>query len=79
LFTFQFSEAWFDFYGKRDAYTDYFQNSVSATKAQKLWSITELKAQLPNSSYGENLWGLTASDSINGYTVWGGPPGFGKR
>ena len=35
LFTHQYSQAWFDFRGKRDAYTNYFENSVKATAAHK--------------------------------------------
>src|SRR5438477_5142121 len=33
LFTHQYSQAWFDFRGKQDAYTNYFQNSITATMA----------------------------------------------
>jgi len=29
------------------------------------------------SDYSDNLWGITASDSVNGYVVWGGPPAMG--
>ena len=75
LFTHQFSHAWFDFRGKRDRFTDYFRNSVIATKVHKLWCIEQAK-RFPD--YGENLWGITASDSAEGYTAWGGPPEMGK-
>jgi len=27
--------------------------------------------------YSEDYWGITASDSVRGYTVWGGPPSRG--
>ena len=27
--------------------------------------------------YSDDLWGITASDSPRGYTVWGGPPALG--
>src|SRR5437016_5878912 len=27
--------------------------------------------------YSEHFWGITASDSANGYVVWGGPPAIG--
>ena len=33
LFVHQYSQAWFDFRGKRDHYADYFKNSVIATEA----------------------------------------------
>jgi hypothetical protein len=36
LFVHQYSHAWFDFRGKADAYANYFENSVMATKAHKL-------------------------------------------
>ncbi|HTD85530.1 MAG TPA: glucoamylase family protein, partial [Candidatus Binatia bacterium] len=35
LFIHQYSHAWFDFAGRRDRYTDYFENSVRATKAHR--------------------------------------------
>ena len=74
LFVHQYSQAWFDFRGKRDRYTDYFQNSVIATDAHRKFCI-ELGSQFP--SYSEDLWGNTASDSERGYVIWGGPPATG--
>jgi hypothetical protein len=74
LFVHQFSQAWFDFRGKRDAYADYYQNSIAATEAHRLFCL-ELAQQFPD--YGENLWGISASDSQRGYVVWGGPPTMG--
>ena len=71
LFTHQYSQAWFDFRNKRDAYADYFENSVKATKAHKLFCLS-LRDRYPD--YSENLWGISASDYVNGYTAWGGPP-----
>ena len=35
----------------------------------------ELTKQFPD--YNDDLWGITASDSKNGYVVWGGPPEIG--
>jgi hypothetical protein len=74
LFVHQFSHAWFDFRNKRDAYANYFQNSVDATKAHKQFCLS-LKAQYPD--YSDNCWGITASDYRDGYTAWGGPPAKG--
>lgn len=71
IFTHQYSQAWFDFRKKRDAYTDYFENSVKATRAHKLFCLS-LHDRFPD--YGENLWGISASDYVKGYTAWGGPP-----
>jgi hypothetical protein len=74
LFVHQYSQAWFDFRGKRDRYTDYFQNSITATEVHRRFCI-ELHGQFPD--YGPELWGITASDSAHGYVVWGGPPAVG--
>ena len=74
LFIHQFSQAWFDFRNKSDQYANYFNNSVVATQAHKLFCIA-LQGQYPD--YNSNMWGITASDSASGYTVWGGPPAMG--
>jgi hypothetical protein len=74
LFVHQYSHAWFDFRGKADAYANYFENSVIATKVHRLWCL-ELAKQFPD--YSEDLWGITASDSAHGYVAWGGPPPMG--
>jgi hypothetical protein len=75
LFTHQFSHAWFDFRNKKDAYANYFQNSVSATAAHRLFCIS-LANQFPD--YSADLWGITASDSATKYVGnWGGPPAVG--
>lgn len=74
LFTHQFSQAWFDFRNKKDAYANYFDNSVTATKAHKLFCLS-LAPQF--NDYSENLWGISASDYVGGYTAWGGPPSQG--
>jgi hypothetical protein len=74
LFVHQYSQAWFDFRGKRDNYANYFQNSVIATDAHRLFCL-ELAKQFPD--YSDELWGITASDSENGYVIWGGPPAMG--
>ena len=74
LFVHQFSQAWFDFRGQRDKYADYFLNSVTATEVHRRWCL-ELSKQFP--TYSEDLWGITASDSQQGYVAWGGPPTMG--
>ncbi len=75
IFTHQYSQAWFDFRHKRDAYADYFENSTKATQAHKLFCIS-LKNRFAD--YSDGLWGITASDSEKGYTAWGGPPEQGE-
>src|SRR5271154_820025 len=74
LFVHQYSQAWFDFRGKRDKFADYFQNSVTATDVHRRFCL-ELGRQFPD--YSDDLWGITASDSIHGYVIWGGPPATG--
>jgi hypothetical protein len=74
LFVHQYSQAWFDFRGKRDAYADYFQNSIAATDAHRRFCLA-LAKQFPD--YSDDLWGISASDSQKGYVIWGGPPTMG--
>ena len=74
LFIHQYSQAWFDLRGKRDKFADYFENSKIATEVHRRFCI-ELGKQFPD--YSDDLWGITASDSENGYVVWGGPPEMG--
>jgi hypothetical protein len=71
LFTHQFSHAWFDFRGRRDAYANYFDNSVTATRAHKAFCLAH-----PD-WFSEDYWGVSASDSEGGYVEWGGPPAIG--
>jgi len=74
LFVHQYSQAWFDFRGKRDKYADYFQNSATATEVHRRFCV-ELGKSF--SDYSDDLWGITASDSDKGYVIWGGPPAMG--
>lgn len=74
LFVHQYSQAWFDFRNKRDQFADYFQNSIVATEAHRIFCV-ELNVQFPD--YSNALWGITASDSERGYVAWGGPPATG--
>lgn len=74
LFTHQYSHAWVDFRGQRESrppYTDYFANSVAATRAHREFCL-RLANEFPG--YSENVWGISASDSAKGYVAWGGPP-----
>ena len=74
IFTHQYSHAWFDFRNKHDGYANYFENSVKATQAHKLFCLS-LHEKF--SDYREELWGISASDFARGYTAWGGPPAQG--
>jgi hypothetical protein len=75
LFTHQYSQAWFDFRAKRDAFANYFENSIVATKAHKHFCLS-LRDEFPD--YSVHLWGISASDSARGYQAWGGPPRLGR-
>jgi hypothetical protein len=74
LFTHQYSHAWFDFRNKKDALADYFQNSITATMAHRLFCLS-LAPQFTD--YSSDLWGISSSDSAKGYVAWGGPPALG--
>lgn len=60
----QYSHVWIDYRGVRDDYMrsrnmDYFENSRRATYAQRAYAMEN---PLGWEAYGENIWGLTASD-----------------
>lgn len=71
LFTQQWAHAWFDFRSKSDAYANYFNNSIAATQAHETFCLSYPQW------YTQDYWGITSSDSVNGYVAWGGPPGQG--
>jgi hypothetical protein len=70
LFVHQYSHAWLDFRNQHDGWADYFRNSVEATIRHRDFCIG-LKEQFP--WFGEDMWGISASDSRYGYLDWGGP------
>lgn len=64
LFVHQYSHIWVDFRGVQDAFVrdrgiDYFENSRRATYIQQEYAI---RNPYQFTGYGENFWGLTASD-----------------
>jgi hypothetical protein len=71
IFVHQFPQAWFDFRAKRDQYADYFENTAMAVRAHRQFCV-DLRHKF--SSYSDDCWGITASDSCDGYVAWGGPP-----
>jgi hypothetical protein len=74
LFTHQYSHAWVDYRGlieNRPPHTDYFENSIIATRAHRAFCMS-LSGKFPG--YSSNVWGVTSSDSVKGYVGWGGPP-----
>ncbi|MEM9295579.1 MAG: glucoamylase family protein [Planctomycetota bacterium] len=70
LFVHQFSHAWVDFRDQRDDYANYWRNSQLATLAHQSM-FDALRKRFPH--YGQMLWGVTSSDSADGYRAWGGP------
>lgn len=74
LFVHQYSQAWFDLRDKRDKYANYFKNSSIATEVHRRFCL-ELATRFPD--YSQDVWGISSSDSRNGYVVWGGPPEIG--
>jgi hypothetical protein len=76
LFGHQYSHLWVDFRGIQDDFMrargiDYFENSVRATRANREYAILNPMGYV---NYGEDEWGLTASDIPGGYMARGAPP-----
>jgi hypothetical protein len=74
LFIHQYPQAWVDYRDIRDKHANYFTNSIAATRAHQLWCL--VLGQKFN-WIDQDLWGISASDSRQGYRVWGGPPSMG--
>ncbi len=73
LFGHQYSHAWIDFRGIRDAWNrehglDYFENSRRAVVAQRNYAIANPGGW---TGYDRNMWGLTASNGPGGIVVEG--------
>ncbi len=72
LFTYQFSHAWINFMNLKDSDgIDWFENSIKATKANRLYCINNKNKF---KTYNENSWGLTACLSPKGYCSFGAKP-----
>lgn len=72
LFTYQFSHAWIDFRNLKDnENVDWFENSIKATRANRLYCIDNKNKF---KTYNENSWGLTACLSPKGYISCGSKP-----
>src|SRR5262249_11904745 len=72
LFTHQLSHVWIDFRQirdqcMRDRGLDYFENSRRATYMHQQYAIRNPKQY---EGYGENCWGITASDGPGWVTRW---------
>ncbi len=66
LFFSHYSYLGFDPRGRKDAYCNYFTRNQAHTKINRAYCIANPK-QFPN--YSADCWGLTASDTYNGYTA----------
>jgi hypothetical protein len=75
LFIHQYAHAWCDYRDIRDLHTNYFTNSIAATRVHQLWCM--VLGQKFN-WIDQDMWGISASDSRGGYRVWGGPPSMGS-
>ena len=76
LFGHQYSHCWIDYRNIHDVYMQskgitYFENSRRATYAAQAYCVANPGGFV---GYGENLWGLTASDGPFGYSAHGAPP-----
>ncbi len=72
LFIHQYAHVWCDFRGVHDRYTNYFENSIAATRAHKIFCM-QMHGDCP--WMNERVWGFSASDNRHGgYTAWAGPP-----
>ncbi|MFZ5802948.1 MAG: glucoamylase family protein [Candidatus Omnitrophota bacterium] len=73
LFTHQYPHLWIDLRDQHDGFVDYFKNSVNATLANRAFCMQQA---FKYKTYGENAWGLTASEGPSGYKAYGAPPGW---
>ena len=74
LFVHQYAQAWIDFRKRRESrapHIDWFENSRTATLAHRAYCV-RLSSKFRG--YARDMWGISASDSKQGYVAWGGPP-----
>jgi len=73
LFTYMFAHCFYDFktIGKDSRGVDWFENTCRAVIANRDWCRDHSSEY---SSYGENLWGITAGSDPNDYVVLGHEP-----
>ncbi|HRW94068.1 MAG TPA: glucoamylase family protein [Thermotogota bacterium] len=68
LFVYQYPQVFVDYRNKRDAYTNYFENAVIASRYNRQFTRSR-RAQY--ATYDESVWGLSASDGPYGYRAYG--------
>jgi len=71
LFIHQYSLVFMDLRGKRDAFTNYFENSSQASRFAREHCLSNGKNYL---TYEKGFWGLSAGDSPDGYEAFA--PGY---
>jgi len=67
LFFSQYSFLGLDPHGLKDRYADYWEQNTNHTLINHAYCVENPKAF---KGYGENCWGLTASDTYNGYNAF---------
>jgi len=67
LFIHQYPQLYIDLRNKVCDFIDYYENSISATYANKIYCNNIF-------GYNENCWGVTACDGPTGYYAYGAPP-----
>lgn len=72
LFTYQYAHAWIDFRPFYDGAVNYYENSVKASRANKQFCVDNATRY---ETYGDTMWGLTASLGPDGYKAYGAKPG----
>jgi len=73
LFVYQFSHAWIDFRKIKDPKTNWWENSVKATEANRQFCI-DMSSEFK--TFGPNCWGISASLGPNGYKGYGGQKAY---
>lgn len=72
IFIYQFTNAWFDFSGKRDSLgVNWWENGIEGVKANQKFAIDNASL-----GYSQYLWGITACDGPGGYKPYGAKPSY---
>lgn len=72
LFVYQYPHAWVDFRNKEDRYANYWNNSVVATRMNRLFCVLR---RFTYKTYDMDVWGLSACDGPAGYKAYGASEG----
>ena len=68
LFVYQYPAAWVDFRNKEDQYANYFNNAATAARVNRLFAVLR---RFNYSTYGMDIWGISACDGPAGYKPCG--------